>query len=523
MRRLVKVAAVSALAVVGLSACVGGSVGGTVSGLVGSGLVLQINGGDDLAISANGSFTFDTKLASGSSYAVTVKTQPTSPSQTCTVDNGSGTVGFKAITNVSVTCRTLVGKFLYVPNTGSNDVSAYSIDATTGALTTVSGAPFAAGNSPLEVTRDPSGRFLYVVNKGAATDPSISEYTIDSSSGALTRVAGSPLALDPSGTYQLSLLSLISFAPSGKFAYLSGSGPGGLVEFELALDTASGSLTAIPGSPVLVTSAPSTVPPGTFDATGTHFYQPFGYTEGSIAIYDADSASGVLTPGSTASVPNGGDNPFIATKHPSGKYLYVPNLASGTIATYAIDANTGYLTAVAGSPFSTGGTFPVYAVTHPSGKFVFVANGNSLPGTGAIATLAAFAVDTTTGTLSAINGSPFSTHGTNALLDPSVCHIDVLGKFIYVNNSASNTIAGFSIDQTTGALADIPGSPFATGAMPSVPILDPSGQYLYVVNRGANSISSYAIDSTSGALTLVNTVPTGTSPGTVELGVVGLQ
>ena len=55
------------------------SIGGTVSGLAGSGLVLQNNGGDDLAISADGSFTFATPLVDGSSYEVTVLTQPTQP------------------------------------------------------------------------------------------------------------------------------------------------------------------------------------------------------------------------------------------------------------------------------------------------------------------------------------------------------------------------------------------------------------------------------------------------------------
>ena len=51
------------------------SVGGNVSGLSGT-VVLQDNGGDDLSVSANGAFTFATKLADGAAYSVTVKTQP---------------------------------------------------------------------------------------------------------------------------------------------------------------------------------------------------------------------------------------------------------------------------------------------------------------------------------------------------------------------------------------------------------------------------------------------------------------
>ena len=77
------------------------SIGGTVSGLSGT-VVLQDNGGDDLSVSANGSFTFGTPVASGAGYSVTVKTNPAG--QTCTVSGGSGTVGSANVTSVSVSC-----------------------------------------------------------------------------------------------------------------------------------------------------------------------------------------------------------------------------------------------------------------------------------------------------------------------------------------------------------------------------------------------------------------------------------
>ena len=78
-------------------------VGGTVSGLSGT-VVLQDNGGDDLSVSASGAFTFATALAAGSAYNVTVKTNPAG--ETCSVANGSGTVGSSDITNIAVTCTT---------------------------------------------------------------------------------------------------------------------------------------------------------------------------------------------------------------------------------------------------------------------------------------------------------------------------------------------------------------------------------------------------------------------------------
>ena len=82
------------------------TVGGTVSGLTGAGLVLQDNGGDSLMVTASGTFTFATSVASGGAYAATVMTNPAMPSQTCVVTNGTGTVTSANITTVTVTCTT---------------------------------------------------------------------------------------------------------------------------------------------------------------------------------------------------------------------------------------------------------------------------------------------------------------------------------------------------------------------------------------------------------------------------------
>ena len=78
------------------------SVGGIVSGLINTGLVLQNNSGDDLSVSADGSFSFTTKLTTNSDYAVTVLTQPVD--QTCSVTTGSAKVASSNITSVTVTC-----------------------------------------------------------------------------------------------------------------------------------------------------------------------------------------------------------------------------------------------------------------------------------------------------------------------------------------------------------------------------------------------------------------------------------
>lgn len=113
------------------------TVTATVSGLEGSGLVLQNNGGDDVEISADGAASFPTPLNDGTTYSVTVLAQPTNPAQTCTVTNGAGTIAGANITNVAVACETVVdstftirgvvegllGSGLVLQNNGGDDIA----------------------------------------------------------------------------------------------------------------------------------------------------------------------------------------------------------------------------------------------------------------------------------------------------------------------------------------------------------------------------------------------------------------
>jgi 6-phosphogluconolactonase len=77
-----------------------------------------------------------------------------------------------------------------VANFSSANVSALAIDAT-GALTSVAGAPFAAGSGPVSVTVDPSGKFVFAANQASNN---VSAFSVNGATGALTPVAGSPFA-----------------------------------------------------------------------------------------------------------------------------------------------------------------------------------------------------------------------------------------------------------------------------------------------------------------------------------------
>ncbi len=95
------------------------TVGGTLSGLAaGTTVVLQNNGADDRSLSANGSFVFATALADGSSYSVSVRTQPAG--QACTVGNGSGTLLGSNISDVSVNCVAGTPTHTVTPSAGAH-------------------------------------------------------------------------------------------------------------------------------------------------------------------------------------------------------------------------------------------------------------------------------------------------------------------------------------------------------------------------------------------------------------------
>jgi 6-phosphogluconolactonase len=179
-------------------------------------------------------------------YAVTVKTQPRVLSQICTVTNDSGTIVASPVDNVLVSCVTPPPRFAYVTNSGSNNVSAYTVNATTGTLTPVAGSPFATGSTPYSVAVDPTGKFVYVPSSSGT----VWAYALTAATGALTSVTGSPFA---TGTAPFS----VAVDPSGKFAYVANLGSNNVSAY--TIDTNTGALTQITGSPFTAGSNPTSV------------------------------------------------------------------------------------------------------------------------------------------------------------------------------------------------------------------------------------------------------------------------
>jgi sugar lactone lactonase YvrE len=130
-------------------------VSAIVSGLSGIGLVLQSNG-TDLPINVNGSVTLQSGVSTGASYDLSVKTQPTSPWQTCAVVGGAGTVAAANVA-LAVNCAT----------------NTYAVGGTVSGLT---GQALALRNAGKTVHVDANGAFAF---SGAAAVASGAQYSID--------------------------------------------------------------------------------------------------------------------------------------------------------------------------------------------------------------------------------------------------------------------------------------------------------------------------------------------------------
>jgi hypothetical protein len=165
-----------ALLVTGCGGGGGGSsgftIGGTLQGLGGGTVVLRNNGRDDLSLRANGPFTFETELANGGAYSVTVRTQPAS--QFCTVVNPSGTVSAEDVDNVRVNCvptytvggsvTGLSGGTLVLRNNGGDDLAVSASGPFTFATGLVNNGAYA-----VTVHTQPAGHFCSVTGNGSGT------------------------------------------------------------------------------------------------------------------------------------------------------------------------------------------------------------------------------------------------------------------------------------------------------------------------------------------------------------------
>lgn len=174
-------------------------------------------------------------------------------------------------------------------------------------------------------------------------------------------------------------------------------------------------------------------------------------------------------------------------------YVYTTIPAANQIIAYREDPNSGVLTQISGSPYTVGDGARS-AVLHPSGKFLYVANPGQLEDDISLFTIAS------NGALTEV--TPRTSIGANAS-QPELLAMDPAGAYLYTMNTQSNNISVFSIDSTSGALAQLPNSPFAVGLPLLNMQLTPSGNFLYVTTAGSTDGFIVGFSVSAGVLTSI--------------------
>jgi len=539
--------AIGVFCVAALNACGGGgaqpatrTIGVSVSGLLGSGLQLSDNGTDTLAVAASGATTFAQAIAQGSPYSVSVAAQPSSPSQTCTVTNGSGTVGSANVTNVTVACVTnsysiqatvsgLSGSGLVIQDNWGDDLAVSGSGVATFATQVPSGSSYGVSvltqpSNPVQnctvangsgtvggatvtaaiscVTQNP---WIVVTVNG---DNTLSLFNIDPATGqprARGRYGVGPFGVGSTpGDIKGDALGRFLYVLSNSAVLVSGTpSPGSITGFSYELSSSSLVPMSPRGQTIVTFPAGAGVSSLTSDLGSKTLYVTHQGSS-TVAAYAINQTTGALTEISGSPF-TAGTTPLKLTLDATGRFAYVLNAGSNDVYAYTVDPATGALAAIANGHVATGSQ-PAELLLHRTGKFAYVAN------TGA-ASISAYAVSSATGALTPIAGSPFATSGVPGDVKsyvgggaPLVLHPN--GKLLLVRSTSAQTISVYTIDQGSGALSPAPGGTVTVGQGAEWQTLDPTGRFLFVANQGttttgAGSISVFSLNPSSGALTQV--------------------
>lgn len=360
---------------------------------------------------------------------------------TTTFSSASGG-GNNGTTNTNPSNPIKQPKFLLVPNSGANSISIFTIDAASGVLTQIPGSPFSSPtlNGPRFISVHPSGLFVYVANGG---NPSVAGFSINSTTGGLTSLGAAFTA--PANTYALVLNS------SGTYLYAASYL--GKQVFLFSINQTNGSLTQIQTFNT-TSSAGGQIGAVFIDSTGNFLYTGNTDTPGIIDAFAINQSTGFLTllgaPGPYIGL---GNNAIAVTVDPLNRFVYAGYYSSNYISAFTMNASTGALTQIAGSPFNTSGAAGTFITVEATGKFLYFANSGSASisgftinsATGALTTIpgspfagtaspsviytdptssflycantsnpgtvSGFTINKTTGALTQIAGSPWTTSG----------------------------------------------------------------------------------------------------------------
>jgi len=370
-------------------------------------------------------------------------------------------------------------EFLYTRDE-YGDLLVFQIDLSTGTPTAIqtvnppSGQNTVGGGPPVP---DPRSRFMYTYEPhidGTVTHYSIAAYAI-AADGTLSLINGSPFAIpNPSPVAPPDFGPLV-INPAGTALYaISADAWGGVAGFHI--DPNSGTLTSMAStfSTGAFTGSAAIGPKGEFLYLAQTLTDTPSNAPG-IGEFEIDASTGNLTPLANSPVllpATALDQPGEIIFDPSGHFLYVnlpdaelPNDIGG----FLRDSTSGELTPMPGSPFvSESATNPTATsmAMHPSGKFLYVENYNGGP-------VSALAIDPNSGVLSPVAGSPFPPQVSNrnktnppTIVEGNAIAVDPSGKYLYLSGNDAEIVV-YSINQTTGALEAVSGSPFPISGAPA--------------------------------------------------------
>ena len=300
--------------------------------------------------------------------------------------------------------------------------------------------------TPIALAVNSAGTYLYVVSCTAAAGTAYP--TLSCTGGAtLAEYSLSSGAIGSAASVQLKLY--------GSYAADSGDVlvPTGLT---VLADNAAVYVTAYDQSAYNPGCIPT--PPATTCITSTA--NPgwvIGYTVGS---------GGVLAP--LANPFKAGIKPTAIASDPTNRFVYVTDYASNQLIGYAIMSDDT-LSFLLNGPFKTG-SYPSAVAIDPRGKFIYVTN--SLD-----PSVSPYSIDLATGIPTVtVNVTGSANNSTDA--QPVAIMIDpALGRFVYTANYKGNSVSGFILDPTSGALTPTQSTPYPTGANPTAVIGIPHGNY----------------------------------------------
>ena len=339
--------------------------------------------------------------------------------------------------------------YMYVSLQDDDKILVFLMDSNTGKLTPKAEIPVAGGPSPSAIS--PDRKSFYV---GHRNSKEISSYRIDPDTGDLTEINKVPLDASPTflATDRRGRFLLSAYYQGAHVAVHSIRDDGSVSDPPIEwLETASAAHAIQTDRSNKFAFVPHIA------RMNDSVMQPPGDVLGPNAIFQFrfDEKTGNLTPNSPLKVePDEFLGPRHFCFHPDLDVVYFSDEQGCSITVYRLDSTTGILSA-----FQT------------------------------ITTL------------------PESYSGRNTC---SQIQISPSGKFLYAPNRGHNSIAGFSVDASSGRLTGIGQVP--TEAVPSAFSLDPEGNFLFAAGSESDRLASYRVNVDTGGLTPLETYPAGKRP-----------